>query len=738
MGDPWVKETRNTMPGKRNHAGRAVGLGILAVVACCGLATSASAQSLEELGISTTALHLQSGVVDTSRARMDLAALVAQQPEGATVRRVIQLDGPMTRERHALLQDAGVQLHEYLPMYAYVADFSNADAVKVAGLNFIRWHSEYQTSWKFANDLAQRTYNDPALKEMRENGVAPLHISLFEGADPNFTSNAIAAMEGVTVVETWMQGDTPMLAVAAPEAALAQIGELNDVAFIENAPEATLRNNNVRWIVQTNVLNNTSVYTNGLTGSGQIIGVMDGQVAQTHCSFSDPGVPIGPGHRKIVYYNSVAGANTHGTHVAGTALGDGGSFSATRGVAYNAKLAYSPIPGFNNQNDFVTRLTNHHNAGARVHTNSWGDDGSTSYTGWCRAIDVFSRNFEESVVIFACTNGFSLRTPENAKNVLAVAATGPNGQQHLHCSGGQGPTSDGRRKPEIMAPGCSTISSTGTSCGTGGLSGTSMATPAVAGATALARQYYVEGYYPGGQAGSGPSIIPSGALLRATIINSGADMTGVTGYPSNREGWGRMLLENVLHFSGDARSLLVFDVRNNDDDALSTGESNVHTFKVDSASEQLRVTMSFTDVPANVGAAMAPINNIDLEVTSPTGTVYRGNVFAAGVSTTGGAFDAINSTEQVHVNNPTLGEWTIRVIGTAVNQSTQGYAIVVTGAVSEAAACAADFNGDGMVNGADLATLLSNWGVNTHADLTGDGVVNGADLANLLSLWGDC
>jgi len=51
--------------------------------------------------------------------------------------------------------------------------------------------------------------------------------------------------------------------------------------------------------------------------------------------------------------------------------------------------------------------------------------------------------------------------------------------------------------------------------------------------------------------------------------------------------------------------------------------------------------------------------------------------------------------------------------------------------------CPSDFNGDGFVNGADLATLLSNWGTD-GADLTDDGITNGADLANLLSNWGEC
>jgi hypothetical protein len=47
-----------------------------------------------------------------------------------------------------------------------------------------------------------------------------------------------------------------------------------------------------------------------------------------------------------------------------------------------------------------------------------------------------------------------------------------------------------------------------------------------------------------------------------------------------------------------------------------------------------------------------------------------------------------------------------------------------------------DLTGDGQVNGADLAKLLSKWGEgSTPADLNADGVVNGADLAELLGRW---
>ena len=47
-----------------------------------------------------------------------------------------------------------------------------------------------------------------------------------------------------------------------------------------------------------------------------------------------------------------------------------------------------------------------------------------------------------------------------------------------------------------------------------------------------------------------------------------------------------------------------------------------------------------------------------------------------------------------------------------------------------------DLNGDGSVNGADLAILLNNWGGSGAGDINGSGTVDGADLAQLLSAWG--
>ena len=52
--------------------------------------------------------------------------------------------------------------------------------------------------------------------------------------------------------------------------------------------------------------------------------------------------------------------------------------------------------------------------------------------------------------------------------------------------------------------------------------------------------------------------------------------------------------------------------------------------------------------------------------------------------------------------------------------------------------CPADLNGNGSVDAADIATLLSNWGGSGAGDINGDGVVSALDIAALLSAWGAC
>src|SRR5439155_8167524 len=106
-------------------------------------------------------------------------------------------------------------------------------------------------------------------------------------------------------------------------------------------------------------------------------------------------------------------------------------------------------------------------------------------------------------------SGSSLQTvgaPATAKDCLAVGATsnGSLGSNTIASFSSRGPTSDGRRKPDIVAPGVSIVSASGdashttNNCATKTLSGTSMATPTAAGGATLLRQYFTDGFYPSG------------------------------------------------------------------------------------------------------------------------------------------------------------------------------------------------------------------------------------------------
>ncbi|MEO1129683.1 MAG: S8 family serine peptidase [Planctomycetota bacterium] len=626
-------------------------------------------------------VHISGSVMDTRNAK-PIASLARDIRQGvATRRQIVQFDGPMTPQRRAQLADAGLRVLDYLPTNAFIVDTRNAEADAVEDLGFVRWHDGFRNAWKLSPEIGLRPFVTAERQGLADIGRLPLIATLFADEQAGDAVQAIFDTIPTAQVHYAEQvGPQVEISVSIEMADLADLAGIDAVQFIEDAPEITFRNVTSNWIAQSNQSNVTPLHDNGIRGAGQIVGVMDGRIDVNHCSFSDTN-PIGPTHRKILAYNTGQGTDFHGTHVAGTVVGDAGAANDTRGIAYEGKLVFHVPPSFTDS-AMYSRLQTHHNQGARVHTNSWGDDGTTLYNGLCRGVDRFSYDFEDSLVLFAVTNTSTLRNPDNAKNLLAVGATQDFPNQGSHCSGGVGPTVDGRRKPEIYLPGCGTRSSSaGSSCGTAGATGTSMACPAVAASAMLVRQYYQDGFYPNGAANPIDAINPTGALVKATLLNSATDMTGVGGYPSNLEGWGRAVLDDTLHFVGDSSTLYVEDVRNAD--GLSTGEQTGTEVNVTGAGAPLRITLVWTEPPASAstGTAQASVNDLDLRVVSPGGTTYLGNAFSGGVSQPGGSKDAINNVEQVLIPSPSAGTWAIEVVGAAVNVDTQGYALVVSGEV---------------------------------------------------------
>lgn len=75
------------------------------------------------------------------------------------------------------------------------------------------------------------------------------------------------------------------------------------------------------------------------------------------------------------------------------------------------------------------------------------------------------------------------------------------------------------------------------------------------------------------------------------------------------------------------------------------------------------------------------------------------------------------------------------IVGTGVrNGAVRAYAMVPV------VLCEGDIDGDGTVDGADIALVLGSWGpcIDCEADLDGDDTVDGVDLAIVLGNWGPC
>ena len=655
-----------------------------ALIACAG----AGAPALGDAGATDQRSGIRRVVVEGPAGPIDLSA----QPRASEMRAeatprfmrrraVVVVDGPITDAQRAELTALGVGRVQLMGDDAYTAAIPPGATAAVEALGFVRSVAWFRPEWKLDPGLDRRDFVDAARIDLRDRGMARVHIHLFAEADaPEVIAvrDAIAALPGAVVHGTTVIGENTLVSADVARVDFGAVAGLPSVQFVEPAPEITFRNNTVRGIVQSNVPGTVPVHNAGITGAGEIIAVCDSGLDTAHCAFADV-----PG--KIIAYNGAPNVTPHGTHVACIAAGDAVVAGDLRGHAFDAGLVFSRTPTFT-FDQLADTLETQSSQGAFVHTNSWGDDTSTLYTGMCRSIDDFMHYHEDQLVVFAATNLPTLKTPENAKNALSVAAVMDTPNQNVYCSGGGGLTADGRLKPDVAAPGCGvTSASASTACGTASNTGTSMAAPAVAGAALLVRQYYDEGFYPSGAATPADAFVPSGALLKATMINSATGTTGVPNLPaaaSTFRAWGRVMVDDALFFAGDTRRSVIRDLRN--EDGLVTGTTVDVPVVVTGAAQNLKVTVVWTDPPPAPGVQTALVNNLDLTLIAPDATPYLGNVFTGGVSVTGGAADTKNNVEQVHISAPALGAWTVRISGTSIPSGPQGFALVVSGEIDAA------------------------------------------------------
>ncbi|WP_130733322.1 S8 family serine peptidase [Flavobacterium sp. J27] len=434
-----------------------------------------------------------------------------------------------------------------------------------------------------------------------------------------------------------------------------------------------------------------------LNGQGMVARVWDGgTVRRTHTLFE--------GRVTTVDDPSGTTYTAHGTHVTGTILASITSATA-RGMAYQATART-----FNWTND-ESEATSEVLGGMLISNHSYGvpitsGTGTVQPAWYIGAYTSAARNWDEIAylapyylpVMSAGNEGNNNDNPnpiatgydkltgdKTAKNTLIVANAqdavvtndGTLFNVSINSSSSQGPTDDRRIKPDITGNGTtltSTISSSDTA--TGPMTGTSMASPNVAGTILLLQQHYK----------NVTNNFMKAATLKGLACHT-ADDAGSAG-PDPKFGWGLLNAKKAAQtISNNGLTSWISE------ENLSQGETFTMSFVSEGGTNNpLIASITWTDVPGEAktntvenDATPVLINNLDIKVTKD-GTIYypwrlQADPTALAIRTDDNNVDNV---EQVKIDNPSAGTYVITVThkGNLTNGN-QDFSFIVTGVKSD-------------------------------------------------------
>ena len=453
------------------------------------------------------------------------------------------------------------------------------------------------------------------------------------------------------------------------------------------------QNVNAAKSTRANHLNTGGSLGLNLNGQGMVVREWDGgNVRTTHTAFG--------GRVTIIDDPSNTTYASHSTHVCGTMVASA-TPAAVKGMAYQANART-----FNwdlDDSEAISEvqlgmLISNHSYGVPVTTSgttlpSWfiGSYSSDAYI-W----DELAYNAPYYLAVMSAGNdGQNENNPEpissgydklvgnkTAKNNLVVAscadvnaaADGTVTLANINISSfsSQGPTDDFRVKPDITGNGENLTSTNSTSnTATTIMSGTSMASPNVAGTLVLVQQHYK----------NVTNSFMRAATLKGLACHT-ADDAGEVG-PDPIFGWGLLNAKKAVEtISGNGLASWVSE------ENVNTGQ--VFTMNVNSnGTTPLIASISWTDLPGEVsGGSLAAndptpvlVNDLDIRITKNTTTYFPWKLNPDPSSPAVRTGDNnVDNVEQVKIDAPTAGQYTITVTskGTLVTGS-QKYSLVITG-----------------------------------------------------------
>ncbi len=548
-------------------------------------------------------IYLQAGAFDPLAAGVSAAATDAA---GAPYY-LVQFTGPVQPLWLEQVAALGGEVAGYVPNDTHIVRMAPGTVAAVQSLPGVRWVGPFRPAYKVAPALVE------AATAVNASAAAPVDLSVlaFPGESVQ-TLAAFLAAQGATVVETGDSPIGPIVRAQAPLAVLPALAQQPAVSWVEPYIQPTTTNAEGRKIMGAEAVWQSF----GYYGAGQIVAISDsGLSVQGALSADFAGRLIrafAPSEMNLSSAQCTAKTtytdlNGHGTHVAGSVLGNGtrsGSNAATHsytgsnaGTAPEARLVFmalntdgsTGIQCIDVNGDFLAKG---YQEGARISSNSWGANTNGGYNLISSLVDDYIWRNKDYLVLYSAGNSGpgagTVGAPGTAKNVLTVGASENNrptidalsdDPNSMAGFSSRGPTADGRTKPDVVAPGTWILSVRAAQAPDSSfwdnfnsdyafMGGTSMATPLTAGAAAIVREW----------ANKARGIAaPSAALLKAILVNGATQLPGA-GIASNNSGFGRVDLKNTLN-----ANYVIMDDRVQ---GLRTGDVISYTVQVVASSAQ--------------------------------------------------------------------------------------------------------------------------------------------------------